>query len=214
MAVTRVARIAAVAPVRAISERPVGEVVFDEGALGGVGVVEKPPPGCAEKRQGALGVADSEAAEQFKGCCERRNVEWELGAYGTDRGPIEGQAGGDGWNGGVGREVEEEGEGVCVLWVYVCRSVIVFICAVGSVETSGIDGATEGAGQCCPGGCEISILLPGCEASFGKERMIGNRVCFRVVEALLPTAPSCEVQQGAVVDFGRSVSHCQPIAPS
>jgi hypothetical protein len=114
MAVTRVARIAAVAPVRAISERPVGEVVFDEGALGGVGVVEEPAPGCAEERQGALGVADSEAAEQFKGCFERRNVEWELGACGADRGPI---AGGDGWNGGVEREVEEEEEGVCVLWM-------------------------------------------------------------------------------------------------
>jgi len=86
--VARVARIIAVALVRAISERLVGEVAFDEGALDGVGVVEDPGPGCAEERQGALGAADSEAAEQFKGCYGRGNVEWELGACGTDRGPV------------------------------------------------------------------------------------------------------------------------------
>jgi hypothetical protein len=49
MAMTRVTRVVVVAPVRAVPERTVGEVAFDKGALGGVGVVEDPAPGRAEE---------------------------------------------------------------------------------------------------------------------------------------------------------------------
>lgn len=45
MAVTCVARVVVVAPIGAIPKDTVGEVTFDDGALGRVGIVEHPAPG-------------------------------------------------------------------------------------------------------------------------------------------------------------------------
>lgn len=49
MAVTCVARAVVVAPIGAIPKGTVGEVAFDDGALGGVGIVEHPAPGRTEE---------------------------------------------------------------------------------------------------------------------------------------------------------------------
>jgi len=68
-----------------------------------------------------------------------------------------------------------------------CRLVVVplsFICASKYLALIALPRMPASAVQ----EGETTILLQGCEASSGKECMIEKRVCFRVVEALLPTS--------------------------
>jgi len=83
-----VGEVESVAAVRSVSEGAVGGVTFDQGGLGGVGVIDDPAPGAAEEVKGSGGVALVETAEELEGGDEGGDAVWEFGSNWADGSPV------------------------------------------------------------------------------------------------------------------------------
>lgn len=115
-----------VAVVCAVAESAVGEIAFDDGALGAVGVVEIPAPGAADEIESARCLAGDEVAFDLETFDVGDDVVGELGADGADGTPVAGELLADALDFGRVGNAEEEGETVAVFGVNASICVGVF----------------------------------------------------------------------------------------